>query len=461
MSVITRRHAPFTGFDPPRPAPSPAWSIPNAARSFVEHLVNTAIDAVAADRPEVAPPSADWNAIWSAGDGAPSLEIALGRIITSAQRAVSEIQVRYPKDPPLRSPMASTPVAPTSSPPWRGSYPSPVIPADPTLVPIPPADPQQRIGEWSSPVTPVGEAPTDGTVTGTFTEPPGWSTVFTWIRNIGAIAMLFVAWQLWGTSISQHHAQHDLQSTFEAAVHAHHAPKPTASGPALIAADKSVPTPAEGSAVARIQIPTIGLNEYVVSGTAESDLAKGPGHYIGTAAPGQAGNVSIAGHRTTNGAPFNRLGQLAVGNQIYLTTMSGERLTYVVSQPPRPVAPNDVAVLDNFGDNRITLTTCNPEYSSAQRLIVVGELKQPSPPVVAKTKRRAYHVVDSKTANWDWALLPIVVLEAGVLMLLGLTNRRFTSWFGGIGRWFVLGPLWAVGLYVLFGTLTMFLPATI
>ena len=72
--------------------------------------------------------------------------------------------------------------------------------------------------------------------------------------------------------------------------------------------------------MAKLQIPAIGLDEIVVSGTAESDLAKGPGHYVGTAAPGQAGNVAIAGHRTTNGAPFNRLGQLAIGDKIFLTT---------------------------------------------------------------------------------------------------------------------------------------------
>jgi sortase A len=215
-----------------------------------------------------------------------------------------------------------------------------------------------------------------------------------------------------------------------------------------------------GSVVAHLQIPAIGLDEYVVSGTAEAELAMGPGHYIGSAAPGQAGNVAIAGHRTTNGAPFNRLGQIVPGNQIYLTTTSGERLTYIVSQAPQPVSPSDVTVLDNYGDNRITLTTCNPEYSAAQRLVVVGELQQPSPPKADPAKKTAYHIVDAATASWDFGLLPVVVLEVGVLMLLALTNRRFAVWYGGVGRWFVLVPIWTVGLYLLYGTLTTFLPAT-
>ena len=62
--------------------------------------------------------------------------------------------------------------------------------------------------------------------------------------------------------------------------------------------------------MAELQIPAIGVDQYVVVGTSETDLSKGPGHYVGSAMPGQAGNVAIAGHRTTHGAPFNRIGQL-------------------------------------------------------------------------------------------------------------------------------------------------------
>ena len=128
--------------------------------------------------------------------------------------------------------------------------------------------------------------------------------------------------------------------------------------------------------VAELQIPVIGVDQYVVSGTDATELSKGPGHYVGTAVPGQAGNVAIAGHRTTNGAPFNRLGNLVRGDRIFLTTTSGEHLTYVVSGTPQAVSPGDVAVLNYFGDNRITLTTCTPEFSAAQRLIAVGMLQE-------------------------------------------------------------------------------------
>ena len=94
----------------------------------------------------------------------------------------------------------------------------------------------------------------------------------------------------------------------------HHAvakPKP---GFSLVPATTRIPDPPQGTVMAHLQIPKIALDEFVVSGTNEADLAKGPGHYLGTAMPGQAGNVAIAGHRTTHGAPFNRLAELAIGD---------------------------------------------------------------------------------------------------------------------------------------------------
>ena len=65
--------------------------------------------------------------------------------------------------------------------------------------------------------------------------------------------------------------------------------------------------PAEGQPVGEIRIPKIGINQIMVEGTNTQDLRKGPGHYTGTPLPGQAGNASVAGHRTTYGHPFYNL----------------------------------------------------------------------------------------------------------------------------------------------------------
>ena len=194
-------------------------------------------------------------------------------------------------------------------------------------------------------------------------------TLSTWVRNIGALIILFAAWQLWGTAILQHHSQNDLAQQFAAKVHN---ARPSFS---LLPATANLPGPPEGDVIALLQIPAIGLSQFVVEGTGTDDLAKGPGHYIGTAQPGQGGNVAIAGHRTTHGAPFYNISNLKPGDTIYLTDLRAQKLTYIVAFPPFPVDPSNVSVLNYFGDNRLTLTSCNPPYSAAQRLIVVAGFK--------------------------------------------------------------------------------------
>jgi sortase A len=216
--------------------------------------------------------------------------------------------------------------------------------------------------------------------------------------------------------------------------------------------------------MAHLQIPKISLDQYVVSGTAEADLAKGPGHYLGTAMPGQAGNVAIAGHRTTHGAPFNRLAELAVGDPIYLTTASGKTLTYIVSAVPVAVSPSDVTVLNNFGDDRLTLTTCNPEYSAVQRLIVVAAYLPPGathPVPIAKGAGKAYALAPADASGWNTSLLPLVAIEVLALAGLGLAYRRLSTVYGRGGRWLILGPVWLALLLALFETLTNFLPAAV
>ena len=284
-------------------------------------------------------------------------------------------------------------------------------------------------------------------------------TVSTWVRNIGALLILFAAWQLWGTAISQHNSQQSLKQDFAAKVHAH--PKP---GVTLVPAAANLPDAPEGTVVALVQIPKIGVSQFVVSGTSESDLSQGPGHYIGTAQPGQAGNVAIAGHRTTHGAPFNRLAELAPGDPIYLTDLAGQRLTYIVSATPFPVEPSNVSVLNYFGDNRLTLTTCNPEFSARQRLIVVAGFRPagsvlPARPVTVENAGKPYKVTISGEAGWNTSAIPLVLLEAGLLIMLGLTNRRWAAILGRESRWLILAPIWAALLFILFQTLTGFLPA--
>lgn len=116
---------------------------------------------------------------------------------------------------------------------------------------------------------------------------------------------------------------------------------------------------------------------YVVRGVSLSDLQRGPGHYPGTALPGEEGNFAVAGHRTTYGAPFFNLDQLRKGDEIIVTAPDGEEYTYTVRRQ-EIVAPGETWVIapDPLERDKplLTLTTCYPRFSNAQRLIVFAEL---------------------------------------------------------------------------------------
>jgi sortase A len=150
--------------------------------------------------------------------------------------------------------------------------------------------------------------------------------------------------------------------------------------------------PAEGSPIARIDIPAIGVRKTIVQGVERETLRAGPGHYPTTPMPGQPGNAAIAGHRTTHGSPFLNLDRLEPGDHIDVETVDGVFRYEVEGHQTKNgsvrghsiVHPSNVGVIADQGDDRLTLTACHPRYSARQRIIVTAVLiGQPSPePVV-------------------------------------------------------------------------------
>lgn len=132
--------------------------------------------------------------------------------------------------------------------------------------------------------------------------------------------------------------------------------------------------PDEGEAVGRMSIPSIGLDWVMVEGVAPDDLRRGPGHMMHTPLPGQPGNSVVSGHRTTSGAPFEDLDLLEEGDVIEIETLIGTHTYEVVGS--LIVAPDDVWVTFQRGREGawLTLTTCNPKFSSRERLIVFARL---------------------------------------------------------------------------------------
>jgi sortase A len=193
------------------------------------------------------------------------------------------------------------------------------------------------------------------------------------------VVLLFCVYELKVTSIYTEQQQSELEKrltrTWAAAPAA-----PAASGKPVAEA-----IPALGAAFARIYLPTLGRGQehVVVQGVGKQDLKKGPGHYPGTAEPGAIGNLVISGHRTTYGAPFNRLDELHVGDPIVLETRDFF-YTYLVTGTTvvQPTALGETDPVPNRPGVRptqriLTLTTCNPKYSAKTRLVVRGLLQSP------------------------------------------------------------------------------------
>ncbi|MBN1299495.1 MAG: class E sortase [Actinobacteria bacterium] len=125
----------------------------------------------------------------------------------------------------------------------------------------------------------------------------------------------------------------------------------------------------------KITIPDIETEWIVNAGTDIPALKKGPGHYTGTALPGETGRCVIAGHRTTYGAPFNRVDELQTGDEIIIETIGNEEFVYLVTEKEE-VPPEDVGVLQQTENATLALTTCAPKFYATRRLIVYAELKQ-------------------------------------------------------------------------------------
>jgi sortase A len=132
-----------------------------------------------------------------------------------------------------------------------------------------------------------------------------------------------------------------------------------------------------GDPLGRLAIPRIGSNFVFVSGTGTETLKKGPGHYADTPLPGEGGTVAIAGHRTTYAAPFRRLDRLRRGDAITLVMPYGWFIYGV--EGTRIVSPSNTSVLKPGGHNKLVLTTCTPEFSAKQRIVVNARLMNEVP----------------------------------------------------------------------------------
>jgi sortase A len=210
----------------------------------------------------------------------------------------------------------------------------------------------------------------------------------------GLVVLLFVAYEVWITNIAADRAQAKIHSKLE---------KEWARGddpllPLPGTKDRTIPL---GTGIANLYLPRLGIDYHwtIVEGTDQNDLSKGPGHYTGTALPGQVGNFSVAGHRVGKGEPFLNLDKLRSGDAVVVETKTtwfvyrikgapagGDPQTDRVDADGVPgreiVEPSAGRVLLPVPNQRdtapteklMTMTTCHPKFTAAQRMILHAAL---------------------------------------------------------------------------------------
>ncbi|HEY8300952.1 MAG TPA: class E sortase [Jatrophihabitans sp.] len=211
--------------------------------------------------------------------------------------------------------------------------------------------------------------------------------------TLGVVVLLFVVYEVYVTNWFAEHEQAQVRTALKKQW------LDAVKDPLLPLPGQSAPKLPEGQGIAYLYIPRLGrdFGYAIVQGTSQADLEKGPGHYVGTALPGQRGNFAIAGHRVGKGEPFLNLDQLQAGDAVIVQTDSNW-FVYRVGGTPGDISaagldgvpgreivdPSDGNVLLPVPDHPdapakhrwMTLTTCHPKFTATQRMILHAVLAQ-------------------------------------------------------------------------------------
>ena len=123
------------------------------------------------------------------------------------------------------------------------------------------------------------------------------------------------------------------------------------------------------------EIPRLNIKVPVLEGTDSKALQVSAGHFESTGALGK-GNYCIAGHNSTVYAEiFNDLDQIQIGDEMYLVDIDEKRTRYCyIVTEYKIVKPKQVEVLNDYGDNRLTVISCTDD--GTMRQVVVGIMKE-------------------------------------------------------------------------------------
>jgi len=133
-----------------------------------------------------------------------------------------------------------------------------------------------------------------------------------------------------------------------------------------------LPTPGPEQATI-IHIPALWSSPApVVQGDGWEQLRKGVAQHLGTANPGDAGNVVLSAHNDIFGELFRDLDQLKPGDEIRLSTATRDFVYRVTGT--EIVGPTDVQVMEATARPTVTLISCYPYLVDNKRIVVFAEL---------------------------------------------------------------------------------------
>lgn len=175
----------------------------------------------------------------------------------------------------------------------------------------------------------------------------------------------YVAWQYFGTNVVSKHAQKQIKEQL------------------VVEWDNGI----DGDAVGLLRVPRFG-DDYevpILEGFDDDTLAKGVGMYPDGAAPGEIGNVALAGHRVTHGEPFRKFLELRAGDEVVIETRThvytyklegnGDaiKVDFTVGWPLQAVPdPDERGTAPT--EAKLTLLTCSELFHTRDRNIVIGDL---------------------------------------------------------------------------------------
>jgi sortase A len=134
-----------------------------------------------------------------------------------------------------------------------------------------------------------------------------------------------------------------------------------------------VPAPADNAeeplqTIGEIAIARLGIDDTMYEGVTLGTLDHGPGHWPGSAMPGETGNVVVAGHRVSHSRPFRYINLLRDGDEVVFT-VDGRRSVYVVTGH-EIVLPTQVDIVNPTPTATATLFACEPPGSTRFRYVV-------------------------------------------------------------------------------------------